>query len=94
MTADVRKWPGRENPRRPAARPRAILAEAVAALGAAARDAVATLHAALTEDSAAVRVRAAAVLLGALPNLAEFAELSDRIAALEAALTPEGRNAA
>jgi hypothetical protein len=91
----VRRW--REDPAFEAeiqkAR-QAILAEAVAALGAAARDAVATLHAALTEDSAAVRVRAAAVLLGALPNLAEFAELSDRIAALEAALTPEGRNAA
>ncbi|MFF8954091.1 hypothetical protein ACF09I_35640 [Streptomyces sp. NPDC014940] len=91
----VRRWreePGFEAQVQEARR--AILAEAVAALGAAARDAVATLHAALSEDSAAVRVRAAAVLLSALPSLAEFAELSDRMAALEAALSPDGRTAA
>jgi hypothetical protein len=64
---------------------RALLAEAVAALGAAARDAVATLHAALTDDSPGIRVRAAVALLGALPNVAEYAELNDRIANLEAA---------
>jgi hypothetical protein len=64
---------------------RALLAEAVAALGAAARDAVATLHEALTDDSPGIRVRAAVALLGALPNVAEYAELNDRIAALESA---------
>ncbi len=82
----VRRW--RDNPDFEAqiqtAR-RAILAEAVAALGSAARDAVTALHEALKDDSAAVRVRAAAVLLGALPNIAEHADLNERIAALEAA---------
>ncbi|MFD9099312.1 hypothetical protein [Streptomyces collinus] len=69
---------------------RAILAEAVAALGAAARAAVETLHAALTEDSPAIRVRAAATILSALPGLAEHADLNDRIARLEAAATEAG----
>lgn len=64
---------------------RALLGEAVAALGAAARDAVATLHDALSDDSPNIRVRAAVALLGALPNVAEYAELNDRIAALESA---------
>ncbi|SBT91383.1 hypothetical protein GA0115233_103015 [Streptomyces sp. DI166] len=86
----VRRW--REDPAFEAqvqeAR-RAILAEAVAALGVAAKDAVATLHAALADDSANVRVRAASVLLSSLPSLTEHLELSERIAALEAALSPE-----
>lgn len=64
---------------------RALLAEATAALGAAARDAVSTLQAALTDDSANVRVRAALGILSALPAISEHAELNDRLAALEAA---------
>lgn len=73
---------------------RALLDEAVKALAAASRDAIATLHAALTDDSPNVRVRAASVLLSSLPSLTEHLELSERIAALEAAIDPEGRNAA
>lgn len=73
---------------------RAILDEAVAALGAAAREAVDTLRAALTEDSPAIRVRAALGIISALPGLSEHAELNERIAALEAAIDPEGRSAA
>ncbi|MEU6244830.1 helix-turn-helix domain-containing protein [Streptomyces sp. NPDC047024] len=72
----------------------AILAEAVAALGAAARDAVDTLHAALTDESPGIRVRAALGIIGALPSLAEHAELNERLARLEAALDPDGRNVA
>lgn len=91
----VRRW--REDPAFEAqiqeAR-RAILAEAVAALGAAAREAVDTLRAALGEESPSIRVRAAVAIIGALPGLSEHAELNDRLARLEAALDPEGRNAA
>lgn len=75
-----------------AAARRLILSEAVAALGAAARDAVTTLHEALTDESASIRVRAASVLLGALPSITEHAELDARIAALEAGINE--RNAA
>lgn len=89
----VRRW--REDPAFEAdvttAR-RAILAEAVAALGAAARDAVTALHDALSDESTNIRVRAASVLLGALPNITQHAELEARIAALEAGL--EERTAA
>ncbi|MFJ9376831.1 hypothetical protein [Streptomyces sp. NPDC101455] len=74
---------------------RSILSEAVAALGAAARDAVDTLHAALTEESPSIRVRAAVAIISALPGLAEHAELNDRLARLEAALgLTDGRTAA
>lgn len=68
---------------------RALLTEAVAALGAAARDAVTALHEALADDSAAVRVRAASVLLGALPAFAEHVDLEERLTALEAAVTEQ-----
>ncbi|WP_327401983.1 hypothetical protein OG194_18785 [Streptomyces sp. NBC_01288] len=68
---------------------RALLTEARAALGAAARDAVTALHEALTDDSAAVRVRAASVLLGALPAFAEHVDLEERLTALEAAITEQ-----
>lgn len=75
---------------------RALLDEAVKALAAASRDAIATLHAALTDDSPNVRVRAASVLLGSLPSLTEHLELSERISALESALdvNPDGRTVA
>lgn len=81
----IRRW--REDPDFEAdvqAARRALLAEAVAALGAAARDAVSTLHAALKDESPNVRVRAASVLLSALPSITEHADLEQRIAALEA----------
>lgn len=68
---------------------RALLSEARAALGAAARDAVVALHEALADDSAAVRVRAASVLLGALPAFAEHVDLEERLTALEAAITEQ-----
>lgn len=64
----------------------ALLAEAVASLGAAAAEAIAVLRAALTDDSTALRIRAASVLIGALPNFSEHAELDARITALEAAI--------
>lgn len=86
----VRRW--REDPAFQAeveeAR-RAILSEAVAALTGAVRDAVATLHEALEDQNAAVRVRAASELIRALPGLAEHVLLEQRIAALEAAQTEE-----
>lgn len=69
---------------------REVLAEAVAALGAAARDAVTTLHSALGEDSPNVRVRAASVLLGALPAISEHLALEERVAALEALVNGQG----
>lgn len=91
----VRRW--REDPTFEAevqqAR-RAVLSEAVGALSAAARDAAETLRAALTDDSATIRVRAAMGIIAALPGLAEHADLNDRIARLEAALGPEGRSTA
>src|SRR5689334_17844746 len=68
----VRRW--REDPNFATAvdtARRAILTEAVAALGAAARDAVTVLHAALSEQSPVIRVRAALGLLGALPAIVE-----------------------
>lgn len=89
----VRRW--REDPEfeaRVQDAARELLGEAVAALGAAARDAVETLHAALRDENAAVRVRAASVLLSALPAVSEYAALEHRLAALEAALN--GRDAA
>ncbi|MEV0492368.1 MULTISPECIES: hypothetical protein [Streptomyces] len=64
----------------------ALLGESVAALGAATRDAVAVLHSALTDDSVALRIRAASILISALPSFAEHAELNARITALEAAV--------
>lgn len=73
---------------------RAILSEAVAALGAAARDAVDTLRAALGEESPSIRVRAAVAIISALPGLAEHAELNERLTRLEAALNPDGRTVA
>lgn len=73
---------------------RALLDEAVRALSSAARDAVDVLHASLTDDSPSIRLRAAVALLGALPSITEHVALEERIAALEAALDPEGRTAA
>lgn len=69
---------------------RAILTEAVAALGAAVRDAVETLHASLGDDNPHVRVRAAATLLGSLPALAAHVSFETRLAALEAAVQEGG----
>ncbi|MFJ4672999.1 helix-turn-helix domain-containing protein [Kitasatospora purpeofusca] len=89
----IRRWreePDFENEIQAARR--AILTEAVAALGAAARDAVTTLHAALKDPSPGIRVRAASVLLSSLPAISEHAELNERLAALEAAA--EDRRAA
>ncbi|MET8169296.1 helix-turn-helix domain-containing protein [Streptomyces sp. NPDC005329] len=86
----VRRW--REDPNFEAevqAARRAILSEAVGALGAAAKDAADTLRAALGDDSATIRVRAALGIISALPGLAEHAELNDRLARLEAALNPD-----
>ncbi len=65
---------------------RAILNEAVAALGAAAREAIDTLRTALGDDSANIRVRAAGLILSALPSIAEHVELNERLTALEAAV--------
>lgn len=65
---------------------REILDQAVLALGQAAADAVTTLHAALQEDNAHIRVRAAAALLAALPAITAHVEFSERLAALEAAV--------
>lgn len=65
---------------------RRLLDEAVSALETAVRDAIDTLHEALSDESTAVRVRAANVLLGALPGLVQHTDLGERIAALEAAL--------
>jgi len=62
---------------------RAVLDETVAALTTAVRDAVATLHDALDDPSAVVRVRAASELIRALPGLSEHVLLEARIAALE-----------
>lgn len=64
----------------------ALLGEAVRALAGAARDAVTALQGALTDDSPGIRVRAASVLLNALPGLTEHYALEQRIAALEDAL--------
>ncbi|MFF0249660.1 helix-turn-helix domain-containing protein [Streptosporangium sandarakinum] len=83
----VRRW--REDPNFEAevqAAGRELLAEAVAALGAATRDAITALHDALNDDAPHIRVRAASVLLGALPAISEHARLEQRIAALEAVL--------
>ncbi|MCX4824885.1 hypothetical protein OG883_34535 [Streptomyces sp. NBC_01142] len=64
----------------------ALLGEAVAALGAAAGDAIVVLRSALTDDSVNVRIRAATVLIGALPSFSEHAELDARLTAIETAL--------
>jgi len=80
----VRRW--REDPVFEAeieATRRAVLDETVAALTTAVRDAVATLHEALDDPSAVVRVRAASELIRALPGLSEHVLLEARIAALE-----------
>ncbi|NUK87126.1 helix-turn-helix domain-containing protein [Streptomyces lunaelactis] len=69
---------------------RAVLAESVAALTAAVRDAVDTLHAALKDKSPSIRLRAASEIVRALPLLASHAELEARVAALEATQTPGG----
>lgn len=71
-----------------------LLGEAVNALGAAARDAIACLHAALTDDSPNIRIRAASVLLSALPSISEHVELDERITALEAAVQDNNQSAA
>jgi Homeodomain-like domain len=65
---------------------RAMLAEAVAALGSAARDAVTVLHDCLRDDSVSIRLRAALGVLAALPSIAEHVELEERLAALERAV--------
>lgn len=64
---------------------RAIVQEAAAAIGSAAKDAVTTLHKALEDDSPAIRIQAARTILTSLPALLEHAELEERLAALEAA---------
>lgn len=68
---------------------RAITEETVGALTEAVRKAVDTLTAALGDESAAIRVRAAAELVRAFVAVASHAELEQRIAALETRL--EGR---
>lgn len=65
---------------------REILDQAVMALGQAAADAVATLHAATRDDNPAIRVRAATALLSALPAISAHVEFSERLTALEAAM--------
>ncbi|MEU6036907.1 helix-turn-helix domain-containing protein [Actinomadura sp. NPDC047616] len=60
-----------------------LLGEAVNALKVACRDAITTLHAALEDDSATIRVRAAGTLLGALPSIAAHFDLEARLTALE-----------
>ncbi|MFF4839269.1 hypothetical protein ACFY2G_04300 [Streptomyces collinus] len=90
----IRRW--REDPDFEAevrAAQKALLAEARAALGGAARDAIAALHEALKDPSTALRIRAAAVLLSALPAISEQFELEERLAALETALVESGRAA-
>ena len=69
---------------------RALLAEAVAALGVVVRDSVAVLGDALKDASPAIRVRAALGALSALPSLSEHAEFAERIAALERAVADRG----
>ncbi|MGW4691969.1 helix-turn-helix domain-containing protein [Kitasatospora cineracea] len=87
----VRRW--REDPAFSAgiseAR-RAIVQEAAAAIGAAAKDAVTTLHQALGDDSPTIRIQAARTILTSLPGLLEHAELEERLAALEAATPVRG----
>lgn len=83
----IRRW--REDPDFEAevtAARKDLLVEARAALGAAARDAVATLHEALKDDNAGIRVRAASTILSTLPAITEHFELEERLATLEAAL--------
>jgi hypothetical protein len=63
-----------------------LLGEARAALGAAARDAIKTLHEALKDENGALRIRAASVLVSALPAVSEQLELEERLSVLEAAL--------
>lgn len=90
----IRRWaedPGFEAEVKAARRE--LLAEARAALGGAARDAITALHEALQDPSVAMRIRAASVLLSALPSVTEQLEFEDRLAALEAALE-EARAAA
>lgn len=70
---------------------RALVQEAAAAIGAAAKDAVVTLHQALKDGSPGIRIQAARTILTALPALVEHAELEERLATLEAAA--EGRTA-
>ncbi|WP_328933256.1 MULTISPECIES: hypothetical protein [unclassified Streptomyces] len=71
---------------------RAALGEAVAALEAAAREAVDVLTRTMKDPEvpATVRVRAALGILSALPGFATHAELEQRIAALE--IATEGRD--
>jgi hypothetical protein len=83
----IRRW--REDPAFEAevrATRKELLGEARAALGAAARDAIKTLHEALNDENGALRIRAASVLVSALPAVSEQLELEERLAALEAAL--------
>lgn len=90
----VRRW--REDPdfeNEVTAARRMLLAEARAALGGAARDAIATLHEALQDPNPAHRIRAASIVLGALPAISEHFDLEERLATLEAALD-ETRGAA
>lgn len=64
---------------------REIIADAVRGLTGASRDAITVLRAALADESVNVRLRAATVLLGALPTLTQHFDLEGRIAALEIA---------
>jgi len=87
----VRRW--REEPdfkEQVAANRQAMRAEAAAALGSAAREAVDVLCACLQDDSAHVRVRAALGILSALPSIVEHVEFEERLTAIEQALTERG----
>lgn len=69
---------------------RHLLNQLVNELEAGVREAVTVLRDALKDEAPAVRVRAASVLLGALPTITDHVDLSDRIAALENANQQNG----
>ncbi len=69
---------------------RAMRAEAAAALGSAAREAVDVLCSALKDESANVRVRAALGILSALPSIVEHVEFEERLGEIERALVGRG----
>ncbi len=61
-----------------------LFEDAVAALRAACKDAVRTLHASLDDESANIRVRAASTLLATAPAFSAHFDLEARITQLEA----------
>lgn len=69
---------------------REMLDDVLGQLGGAAVEAVKTLRAALDEQSAGVRVRAASVLLASLLTVREAVDVEERLAALEAAAEQAG----